>query len=384
MPKEVMDELGLDVTKPYHDLFSFDSRKVRCLDLIKYLVINLAQLPMRTMVMDVVVADIPPKFGLLLSRSWRKRMGGALQMDLSYATVLVFRGELKKIYRENHLGYIISDGKNYVNHPISSLDTGFGSCILQIDDSQPNPLQLIKPTYQHTDGESTPMWTMFFDDASTKDSTGAGVVLISPSKDAMHLSFKLDFKTTNNITDYEALLLGLNFTKEMGIKGMKVFGYVDLIIQQVNSTFQEKHVRLKAYSDEVWKIRDCFSIFGISYVPRVMNHLVDSLAISASIFIPPMPPKLNYEIQVKYRPSLPENIKYWKVFEDDDELRRFLQVVDEFFDMHIDQKNQNVEESTKPRLKRKMGQHDIVQLPNNYIPQGLESLEKLFDQNDVP
>jgi hypothetical protein len=72
MPKAVMDELGLDVTKPYHDLFSFDSRKVICLGLIKDLVINLSQLPMRDMVMDVLVADIPPKFGLLLSRSWRK------------------------------------------------------------------------------------------------------------------------------------------------------------------------------------------------------------------------------------------------------------------------------------------------------------------------
>jgi ribonuclease HI len=384
MPKAVMDELGLDVTKPYHDLFSFDSRKVRCLGLIKYLVINLAQLPMRNMVMDVVVADIPPKFGLLLSRSWRKRLGGTLQMDLSYATVPVFGGELKRLYRENQLAYIISDGKNSVNHPIYALDTDFGSCILQIDDSQPAPLQLTKPTYQQTDEESIPMWTMFFDGASTKDSAGAGVVLISPSKEAMHLSFKLDFKTTNNIAEYEAFLLGLNSAKEMGIKGLKVFGDADLIIQQVNSTFQAKHVRLKAYRDEVWKIRDSFSIFDISYVPRAMNHLVDSLAVSASMFIPPMPPRLNYEIQVKYRPSLPDNIKYWKVFEDDDELSRFLQVVDEFSDMHIDQKNQNVEESKKPKLKRKMGQHDIVQLPNNYIPRGLVPLEKLFDHNDVP
>jgi hypothetical protein len=69
MPKEMMDELGLDITKPYHDLFSFDSRKVTCLGLIKDLVINLAQLPMRSMVMDVVVVDIPPKFDLLLSNN---------------------------------------------------------------------------------------------------------------------------------------------------------------------------------------------------------------------------------------------------------------------------------------------------------------------------
>jgi hypothetical protein len=78
MPKAVMDELGLEVTKPYQDLFSFDSRKVRCLGLIKDMVINPTQLPMRSIVMDVVVADIPPKFGLLLSRSWGKILGGTL------------------------------------------------------------------------------------------------------------------------------------------------------------------------------------------------------------------------------------------------------------------------------------------------------------------
>ena len=60
MPKEVMDELNLNITKPYHDLFSFDSRKVKFLSLIKDLVINLSQLPIKSIVMDVVVSDIPP------------------------------------------------------------------------------------------------------------------------------------------------------------------------------------------------------------------------------------------------------------------------------------------------------------------------------------
>jgi hypothetical protein len=60
MPKVIMDELGLDVTRPYKDLFSFDSRKVKCLGLIKDLVVSLAQIPAKNMVMDVVVVDIPP------------------------------------------------------------------------------------------------------------------------------------------------------------------------------------------------------------------------------------------------------------------------------------------------------------------------------------
>jgi len=60
MPKAVMEELGLDITRAYHDLFSFDSRKVKCLGLIKDLAITLTQLPMKSMMMDIVVADVPP------------------------------------------------------------------------------------------------------------------------------------------------------------------------------------------------------------------------------------------------------------------------------------------------------------------------------------
>jgi hypothetical protein len=100
MPKEVMDELGLYITNSFHDLFSFEFRKVKCLGLIKDLAISLSQLPMRSMVMDIVVADVPLKFGILFSRAWIKRPGGTLQNDLSYATVPVFGGEQRRLYRE--------------------------------------------------------------------------------------------------------------------------------------------------------------------------------------------------------------------------------------------------------------------------------------------
>jgi hypothetical protein len=42
MPKVVMEELGLEITKPYQDLYSFDSKKVKCLGLIKDMVVSLA------------------------------------------------------------------------------------------------------------------------------------------------------------------------------------------------------------------------------------------------------------------------------------------------------------------------------------------------------
>ena len=72
---------------------------------------------------------------------------------------------------------------------------------------------------------------MYFDRASAQSSVGTGAVLISPSKENIHLSYKLEFKTTNNVAEYEALLLGVKVSKDMGIMCMKIFGDVDLIIQ---------------------------------------------------------------------------------------------------------------------------------------------------------
>ena len=100
--------------------------------------------------MDVVAADVPPKFGMLLSRSWIKILGGTLQMDLTYATIPVFRGEHKRLYREAQLAYIISDEANPTNHPIFSLDTDLGSSLLQLTHAPEPPLKLRKqPTTPH-------------------------------------------------------------------------------------------------------------------------------------------------------------------------------------------------------------------------------------------
>ena len=99
MPKSMMEALGMSVTKPYHDLYAFDSRAVKCIGVIKDLMVNLYQVPMKRVLMDIVVADISPKFGMLLSRSWAKKVGGTLQMDLSYATIPVFGEEFRRLYR---------------------------------------------------------------------------------------------------------------------------------------------------------------------------------------------------------------------------------------------------------------------------------------------
>jgi len=60
MLEAIMEKLGLDITRKYHDLHSFDLGRVLCIGLIKDLVVSLDQILEKNVLMDVVVVDIPP------------------------------------------------------------------------------------------------------------------------------------------------------------------------------------------------------------------------------------------------------------------------------------------------------------------------------------
>ena len=107
MPKTIMESLGLDITRLYSELYSFDSRNVKSLGFIEDMVITLKQLHAKLLVMDVIVIEIPIKFGMFHSISWSTKLKGTLQMDLSYTTIPIF-GEQRRLYREVRLSYMVS------------------------------------------------------------------------------------------------------------------------------------------------------------------------------------------------------------------------------------------------------------------------------------
>ena len=58
-------------------------------------------------------------------------------------------------------------------------------------------------------------WVLKFDGSSMENSTGAGIVIISPKGIKTTLSFNLAFKCTNNQAEYEALVIGLEILLEL-------------------------------------------------------------------------------------------------------------------------------------------------------------------------
>lgn len=95
---------------------------------------SLDQIPAKNVLMDVVVANIPPWFGMLLSRLWGAELKGTLQLDFSYATIPVF-GQLRKLYREKKMKYMITSNEKPLNHPINVVHIDLESFVLYSDSS---------------------------------------------------------------------------------------------------------------------------------------------------------------------------------------------------------------------------------------------------------
>jgi hypothetical protein len=186
MPKAIMEKLGLKVTRLYRDSYSFDSRKVKCLGcMIKDLLVNIAQIPMKSILMDVVVADV---YGMLLSRSWGDKLGGSLQLDMTYATIPIFSGQFTRLYRETRLEYIASDPQNPNKYPIYAVDQDLGNCILSIDDildecTEENCTEEEKHKIQKTNknANNVGVWKMYFDGAWSWEGAGVGVLFVAPN-----------------------------------------------------------------------------------------------------------------------------------------------------------------------------------------------------------
>jgi len=80
---------------------------------------------------------------------------------------------------------------------------------------------------------------------------------------------------------------------------------------------------------------------------------------------------------MRHIPSIPNNIHHWKVFEDDEKIIKFLKMVEDLAETHINQENQNdhtwiMQEGENPQeFQDKIVNHRLLVLKNNQIPKGL-------------
>jgi ribonuclease HI len=86
------------------------------------------------------------------------------------------------------------------------------------------------------------------------------------------LSYKLEFEATNNVVEYEALILGLEVARKMQITELVAFGDSELVVQQIKGHYQTRNPRMRAYKNQVWDLIDNFyEAFNITVVSREFN-----------------------------------------------------------------------------------------------------------------
>ena len=137
------------------------------------------------------------------------------------------------MYGELQFAYIVTDDGNPTNHPLYALENYLGSCMLHFsDDNTTGMLQVEREKIvKHSVEQKDELWKMYFDGSSSKEGAREGILLISHGGESISLMYKLEFVTTNNIVEYEALLLGLKAAKDMGIQQVFVYDDSELVVQ---------------------------------------------------------------------------------------------------------------------------------------------------------
>ncbi|XP_074300041.1 uncharacterized protein LOC141631243 [Silene latifolia] len=79
-----------------------------------------------------------------------------------------------------------------------------------------------------------PLWQMYFDGAARQDGAGAGVVFVTPQNYLKPYAFTLTQLCTNNMAEYQALILGLQILIEIGVRDMDIYRDLDHVPRSAN------------------------------------------------------------------------------------------------------------------------------------------------------
>ncbi|XP_074343072.1 uncharacterized protein LOC141680871 [Apium graveolens] len=118
--------------------------------------------------------------------------------------------------------------------------------------------ELNQPLPQEISPESTnsgmDSWKLYVDESSTAERSGAGLILISPEGFTIQQPITFAFKATNNQAEYEALIVGLNLVKSLGISRMTIHSDSQIVVKQTTGEYIAKDPTLAQYQAMVRSI----------------------------------------------------------------------------------------------------------------------------------
>ena len=91
--------------------------------------------------------------------------------------------------------------------------------------------------------------------------------LTSPTGERIEQAIRLGFSITNNESEYEAMIAGLELALAMGADSLSVQSDSQLVVGQVNAKFESKDPRMAKYASLVKHKLNTLSAWKLEHVP---------------------------------------------------------------------------------------------------------------------
>ena len=122
--------------------------------------------------------------------------------------------------------------------------------------------------------------------ASKQSREGIGLQLRTPSRDKIEQSIRLRFNASNNESEYEAILAGLELATSVSTDRLLIWSDSQLVVGQVNEEFESRDPRMEKYVSQVKQSLNSFSVWNLEHIPKDSNEKADELAsVAASLLI---------------------------------------------------------------------------------------------------
>ncbi len=121
--------------------------------------------------------------------------------------------------------------------------------------------------------------TIYTDGASRNNpgEAGAGVFIVRDGKPLEKIARYLG-RTTNNIAEYSAAIIGLERAVELGASDVKLHADSELLVKQLSGQYRVKNEGLKPLYVKVKTLIAKIGRFEVQYIPREMNREADALS----------------------------------------------------------------------------------------------------------
>ncbi|XP_076916579.1 uncharacterized protein LOC143576362 [Bidens hawaiensis] len=110
------------------------------------------------------------------------------------------------------------------------------------------------------------VWKLFTDGASNNEGAGTGLRITNPEGQDFTYAIRLEFKSTNNEAEYEALLAGLRIAKKLGAQHLEVHVDSMLVSNQIEGSYDAKDDKMTSYLAQAKALMGTFNTCKVKHV----------------------------------------------------------------------------------------------------------------------